>query len=312
MNVPIDVASSLRPLTAAVAHAALQAAPRIAPVWAGRAVGALGAVAVTLAVAAHTGRSPHAPRRDIVSGRASPKTTAGGTAERWTSDRVLVTLDPSLTAIGGHARDAVERGFDAWYDSGARLPTLAFELSPSPLGTVPAQDGVNSVVYAPIPFAGHTEDLAITVGYSDDAGEIIEADIIVNSRHHFRILDDDDHESEDDVPSCSGNPIRGCGNAFDLRSVVTHEVGHFFGLGEDRTDGLATMFACTSPCETHKRDLDSSDQGAIDSLYAGATDSPSAQASTGCAVRPGASAASGFALAGMIGAFAACRRLRRR
>jgi hypothetical protein len=147
------------------------------------------------------------------------------------------------------------------------------------------------VVYAPITVPGHTNDLAITIGYSDDAtGELLEADIIVNSRQSFALLDG---ERIDGAPSCTDDPHGACGDAYDLQSIVTHEAGHFFGLGEDRTDRLATMFECSSPCETHKRDLDSGDARAIGALYSD-SEPLSGETAAGCSM--GRDAPRGLAL----------------
>ena len=186
----------------------------------------------------------------------------------------------------------------------------------------PVRDGENSVLVAPIELPEHQNDLAVTVSYVDEVtGEIVEADIIINSRHLMRLLDSDaeeaaqsrrgqhDDEEQDRGPdhlqdgnlgdldgqheadrraqpdgdevgnprvdqlpeleSCRANgyDFAACDHAYDLQSVVAHEVGHFYGLGEDREKTQATMFFCTSPCETHKRSLSDSDTGALDDVY---------------------------------------------
>jgi hypothetical protein len=62
-------------------------------------------------------------------------------------------------------------------------------------------------------------------------------------------------------PSCSRD-------VYDVENVLSHEVGHFFGLGEEMSDTSATMYLCTNRCETHKRELTIVDRAAVAWLYA--------------------------------------------
>ena len=98
---------------------------------------------------------------------------------------------------------------------------------------------------------------------------------------------------------------------------MTHEVGHFFGLGEDETDATATMFYCTSPCETHKRSLEPSDETTMAEVYADGYEEDDLDAGVGCSgariagspPKPNAFAA--LAMLGLLGAISARRRKRR-
>jgi hypothetical protein len=252
----------------------------------GFALGALVAAASVLGVLAARSRLlRHESTPTIVSGRASPRKTQSGRDERWVERSVTITLDPSLNAIDRNAREAVEHAFDAWTGS-AGLPALSFDVVSDSEAVSSERDGVNRVVYAPIDVRGHRDDLALTLSYIDaSTGEILEADIIVNSRQRFTLVESKTDPS-DARPSCVGAAQPSACGGFDLQNVVTHEVGHFFGLGEDRDDRFNTMFECTSRCETHKRDLATDDSAAIVSLYANAE---TTEAVRGCALSSGRS-----------------------
>ncbi len=187
--------------------------------------------------------------------------------QRWFRGKVNVAVDASLSKVTPEAPDVVARTFETWRASGAKLPAVHLEHAQ---GLKPSlePDGINAVMFAPIDLPGHEHDLAVTIGFSNpETGEITEADIIVNSRHRYSVLNSDPQISVGST-SCNG-AVGGskCGSLYDLQNVLTHEVGHFYGLGEDPKNRSATMFSCTSACETHKRELEVSDQNALLSLY---------------------------------------------
>ncbi len=253
----------------------------------------------------------------IVSGHASPKRTSTGAEERWQKSHATVTIDDSIDALGPAARQAVESAFGAWLTSGAQVPALTFD---SAHGTRVSEepDGKNSVVYAPIDIPGHKNDLALTIAFTDpDSGAILEADLVINSRHRFGTLDTapsgkkhDEHESEDEHGKCGSPRVVGCGGRYDLESVATHEVGHFLGLGEDETDTCATMYRSTGRCDVNKRVLSGDDQASMTKLYAGGfTDG--AGATSSCSAAPSPAGGSAPALFGFVVAMAAALRRRR-
>ncbi|HEY6559181.1 MAG TPA: matrixin family metalloprotease [Polyangiaceae bacterium] len=234
-------------------------------------------------------RVAHEPSRaPVVSINGTPqlRQSLSGEAQRWATDsRVRVIIDPSIDSLGRGASDAVMNAFGTWLGSGAHLPKLQFETRRVATPKV-ARDGVSSVVYAPITIPEHRNDLAITIGYSDaNTGRIVEADVVINSAKSFAVLDsreergtkDDDDDDDDDESSS-------CGNRYDLQNVITHEVGHFFGLGEDSDDLKATMFFKTGKCELMKRDLEPLDTSTMAGLYMQDTQSSEAETAGGCAV----------------------------
>jgi hypothetical protein len=242
-------------------------------------------------------------------GSAGVKYTQKGVEVRWRRAQTKVYLDSSLDSLGDDARAAIQNAFATWSVADPELPQLEFERTDKAVLSA-KPDGKNTVLVAPITVKGHEHDLAITLTYSDEeTGDIVEADIIVNSEYPFRTLKSQDdgiarHESDynDDGTqktatsdsglettvsaaraSCTAMAQRASceGNAYDLQNVVTHEVGHFYGLGEDMEDSAATMYYCTSRCETHKRVLTVSDTRVVTSLYVAPAGDPS-QPQAGC------------------------------
>ncbi len=209
--------------------------------------------------------------------------------QRWRKTHVTVALDDSLRVLGPDSERLIKGSFATWEDTGAGLPQIEFtETSGAAASLKP--DGQSTVLVAPIEFEGHESDLAITIGFSNpNTGEVTEADIVINSKHVFSSV----HRSEavqsgqltasgtspEEQESCTGSlDASACGASYDLANVLTHEVGHFFGLGENYNEPRSTMFSCTSACEIHKRDLEPADVDSMIILY---IEQPT-QAAVGC------------------------------
>jgi hypothetical protein len=262
----------------------------------------------------------------IVSGSPVLKKSSDGDSVRWHASKATVYLDSSLDALSDHARDAVQIGFGAWLSSGAKLPNVSFD-STKGAKFGPTPDGKSEIMYGPITLAGHENDLALTITFSDPkTGEVLEADMIFNSSHPYALLsgssDSDDDSTGKNAPQTANAGTTGaanCNNKYDLQSVATHEAGHFFGLGEDYDVKTATMFYTTGRCETNKRALQASDETTMDALYLTSETSsapdPSADTGKGCGgARIGqgktGGAASLLSLVGLLG-FVSWRRRRR-
>lgn len=95
------------------------------------------------------------------------------------------------------------------------------------------------------PYADATNTLGFTwVQYDTTTGEIRGADMEINGTNHL-------------VPTSSGDP-----NQYDLLTIMTHEAGHFFGLGHSG-DLTAMMYAYYTPGASLSQD----DVDGICSIY---------------------------------------------
>ncbi len=257
------------------------------------------AVATCVATAGAALLAKEAVEYWLDSDKAEPAETNLGHQQHWQTSDLVVTLDESLERLGPHHDAAIRAAFNAWAETGVALPEVRFQHGKGRRPSL-TPDGVNSVILAPIEFAGHELDLAITVGFSNPkTGEITEADIIINTRHRFSEVLPTQSTALAAAPSQTGTQAatkaaspagrpqscvgyfdgNSCGQSYDLQNVLTHEVGHFWGLGEDYEDPRATMFSCTSACEVHKRELTPGDRKLVTDLYAGV------EPSVGCGAR---------------------------
>lgn len=217
----------------------------------------------------------------------TPSTEHATERQSWRKSEIVVVLDASLDLLPVPADVLIEAAFRTWQDTGASLPNIVFERGHGAKASL-RPDGKNTIMVAPIEFEGHQTDLAITIGFSNPLnGAISEADIVINQKHLFKIITDLEVQGNTTQPlttpspmeqeSCTGSLVpQACEDSYDLENVLTHEIGHFFGLGENYDDTRSTMFSCTSACEIHKRDLSSPDVNEIIALYDVPLDEPQA------------------------------------
>ena len=175
----------------------------------------------------------------------------------WASGCVGFSVQDS----GGSGLDAgtveliSDLAFDAWRraDCGGQSPGLSIQnLGQVACGAVEYNKdaGNANIVFfsADWPHSEATHTYAITTTTFDpETGDLLSADIELNARDHDFTVNDADVQA-------------------DLLSVLTHEAGHFLGLGHSE-DSEATMFAFYDEGTTELRSLSPDDAAAICSAY---------------------------------------------
>jgi len=181
--------------------------------------------------------------------------------ESWSESRplhVAISANGDPRIADGSDLTEVQAGFQAWSGvPGSSLsiqfdaPTVAHDSSPL--------DGVNLITFEDDHFSFPPDVVAVTPtlsfttrgSYLDEPalpGEIVDADMIFNPAFTFS------------TPTHNGGP-----GSFDLRSVVTHEAGHFLGLSHSGTLD-ATMFFVLQPRQD-AASLEDDDRAAIAAAY---------------------------------------------
>ena len=139
----------------------------------------------------------------------------------------------------------------AEYNSTGNVNTIAFLGSGDP-GNDSFQDPCRDTPYSPLAFA------VTIVWHNTGTGEILDADMMINDQLA--------------TGRFAGGPYANCpdagcdGTDADLASIVTHEAGHFIGIGHS-DDVNATMFAVANRESVEKRTLATDDINAVCDIY---------------------------------------------
>ena len=178
----------------------------------------------------------------------------------WPQKCIGFSLNQSAsTQLGTKAYDVFEKVADTaflqWQEvdcGGGKKPTIAF----ADLGAAEcdrheynsSQANANLLVFKKTwPYQGSENQLALTtLTFNVDSGEIYDADIEINDTKKITVGD---------------TAIEN-----DFASILTHEAGHFLGLGHS-PDGDATMYREYAPKSTSMRDLSEDDRRGVCSIY---------------------------------------------
>lgn len=164
------------------------------------------------------------------------------------------------TNVGAVDVDDIEAAFGTW-EAAADGANIVHSGTPTGVPLVAdtsSTDGKNEIYFASIPDAGV---LGYTIVWSTrsrgrNAGQIVESDMVI----------DDDNWSW-----YTGTDVAGIDTGdIDFVGVLTHEAGHWVGMGHTKTSDLCndqTMYPYISSGDSSKRDLDVGDTAGISALY---------------------------------------------
>ncbi len=176
---------------------------------------------------------------------------------------VDIVVDESVDQALPQGFSATAQAVGAWQSVAAVPRIKVLRGTAGPVGYDPAGPNQNTVRYAAAGAPEAQGAVAVTiVTYDRSTNSLLDADIILNGEHAFG-----------DVGAEGAAANR---DAYDVQNVITHELGHLLGLGEDYEHEHATMFAYTRPRETCKRNPSVDDRIAIRALYFSAEDEPEA------------------------------------
>jgi hypothetical protein len=183
-------------------------------------------------------------------------TTVGTVVPTWREDHVVLVVDASFLALP-NAKQVLQNALLAWTAVASELPDVELVDATVDANTLTAEA---AKLDHRISFAANGEPrangaLAITLLSIDEkADKVLDGDLIFNGEHTFTNVD-------------SANSVSSETRRYDLQNVLTHELGHWFGLGDDYVDTEATMYGYIEPLETKKRDLSNDDLTQVQVAY---------------------------------------------
>jgi hypothetical protein len=174
----------------------------------------------------------------------------------WKGTDVELYLDASLDELSDVSA-TMALALATW-NSDSRLPHVSLAVGKADaVGYRAGQTNRNTVRFMAGGAAIAKGALAITeVSYDAENAAIVDGDIVLNGIYSFANL------RKSGTIGWSGNKAR-----YDLADVLTHELGHWFGLPDNTDDSLALMYPYFCPNEARSLVLADSDLQAVDQLY---------------------------------------------
>lgn len=172
---------------------------------------------------------------------------AYGATMRWTSMPIEFRMDPANEIDLGEAGvvSAAVSAASQW--SGVTDAGIEMRFRGTAAGLTDGYDDQSVVVFRH-EWTAAPELLAVTQAWSNEEGEILDFDLVVNTRDHDWSLDGSEGQA-------------------DLWNTLAHEFGHTLGIGHIDETREATMFPTAPAGEIDKRDLSGTDEAVAAYLY---------------------------------------------
>jgi len=184
------------------------------------------------------------------------KRTPTGNVVRWDNNNVTLRVSESVSELPG-GRESLEMTFSAW--SGQEgAPHLGGQNEGA--AAEPGYDKVNTVFFMPKSYEPAGRALAITIlTYDNKSGAILDADIVVNGKYTFALLDES-------APHAAAH-ASGKEDVYDILHVLAHESGHALGLSDEIDQSDVLMYRYSSPNDASMRVPTSDDKAGLAEIY---------------------------------------------